>query len=136
MKLRRKITKQFDVPFDEDGAWVKIRNLTLNEIKKVDSKVNKIKMVANIDSGEGETSVSFDPYARLKLLAKLCIVDWFGFEDEFGKDIPFSKKNIDVLENVDIETEDGFIDFFSWIDKCRAQVDEEFRTEEEKAAKN
>jgi hypothetical protein len=135
MRLKQRNTKEIAVPGDEDGAWIKIRALTINEIRRIDSKVNDIRMTVG-ENEESQTSVSFSPYDRTKMLAISCLVDWFGLFDAMDKEIPFKKINFDKVAAFEIEVNGEYIDFYSWVDSERVKFENELRAKKDKASKN
>jgi hypothetical protein len=134
MRLTQRNIKEISIPNDPDGAWVKIKALTVNELKKIDSKANEIMMAA--DDGGVSTTVKFDPYTRTKLVVAECLVDWFGLYDEFDNEIPFSKTNIEKIASFEIEVNGTYIDFFTWVDNERVKFEAELREKKEAASKN
>jgi hypothetical protein len=134
MRLTQRNIKEISIPNDSDGAWVKVKALTVNELKKIDSKANEI-MMAPDDDGVS-TTVKFDPYTRTKLVVSECLVDWFGLYDEFDNEIPFSKTNIEKIASFEIEVNGTYIDFFTWVDNERVKFEVELREKKEAASKN
>jgi hypothetical protein len=135
MRLRQRNIRQVDIPNDPDGAWVKIKALSLNDIKRIDSLANDIQMTTNGENGL-DTTVKFDPYTRTKLVVKECLVDWFGLYDEFDNEITYSKANIDKISSFEIEIGGEYVDFFTWVDNERVKFEKELKDKKSKAEKN
>jgi len=134
MKIKQRNVKEISLPNDPDGAWVKIKALSLNDVKRIDSIANDVKLESDDDGMK--TSVKFNPYARTKMIASECLVDWFGFFDEMDNEIPYSKKNIDKIASVEVEVNGEYIDFLTWIDNERVKFENELREKKEKQEKN
>ena len=135
MRLTKKVTKKFMVPNEPDKAWVLIKNLKINEVKKIESQANEMYFSAD-SKGEGSTRINFDPYTRSRLFAHACIEDWGGMNSTMGKPMPFNAQNLDKAAEFVVEIDGEEFDFYGWIDKCREELAAEVEEEKEKATKN
>lgn len=132
MRLTKKVVKKFYIPNDSDGAWVNIRHLKINEVKKIQGKVNNMSFTSDLQ-GNGETKLDLNPYSVSTMMAHACLEDWGGMKDAMGRELKFESANIDKAgEFIVLVEEDGKeveFDFYSWIDKCRNELAEEVKAE-------
>lgn len=140
MRLSKIIKDKFFVPEDEDGAFVEIMHLTLNKVREVESRVNRLSYKTD-GNGKGETNFDYDPYTISKLMAAECITNWGGFFDDMGRPIEFSKANISEVAafTVLVKKEDGTdidMDLFSWVEKCRKELSDTVSKSRIKAEEN
>jgi hypothetical protein len=135
MQLSKKVTKVFNIPDDPDGAWVKIKHLKINEVKKVESKASDMFYTAD-DKGEGSTRINFDPYTRSRMFAHEALTDWGGFVDTMGKPLKFNTTNIDKAAEFIVTVNEEEFDFYGWIEKCRETLTSEVEVGTEEAEEN
>ena len=132
MKLTMDVTRQFYVPDDTDGAYVTIRALSMEEVAEAEASSTELK----VDS-EQNASMVLDGYKRINAIAKKCIIDWGGFFEANGRQINYSRKNINDMARFVFMLEDGRrVRFFEWVEKCHQELQEEMYSEQEKAEKN
>lgn len=135
MRLSKKVTKKYFVPDDPDKAWIKIRHLKVNEVRKIESKAND--MFFQSDSkGDSETRINFDPYIRSKLFAHESLEDWGNMLDVMGKPLLFKAMNIDKAAEFIIVVDGKELDFYAWIDDCRNNLTDEVAAESIKSKEN
>ncbi len=134
-RLRKRVTKTFNIPDDPDGAWIKIKFLKINEVKKIESQANDMYFQSDA-KGEGNTRINFDPYTRSRLFAHACLLDWGGMNDTMGKAMKFSSVNIEKAAEFEVKVDDETFDFYGWVDKCRDELDVEVKAETEVAEEN
>ncbi len=135
MKLTKKITKRFEVPGDEDGAWVIIRFLKANEVRRIESQANDMFFESDA-KGEGSTRINFDPYTRSKLFAHAAVESWGGMFSTTGKPLKLNAVNMDKAAEFTMLVNGDKVDFFAWIDQCREELSVEVEGETEKAEEN
>ena len=136
MRLTKRIKKKFYIPNDPDGGWVEIKYLKINEVKRIEGKVNEISYSAKKGEDDGETKISLNPYTRVTAFAHASLTDWGNMYDVMGKPMSFNEINIKKAAEFKIEVDGETFDFYSWIDKCREELNEEVEVETKEAEEN
>ena len=129
MKLKAAKNKRVEVPNDPDFGYINIKNLSLEEVARIDSKYFKIS-----DGG-----VSMENYAnRDGDFAKACLTGWGNLFDESGRELKFTPKNIEKASAfvIDVGEEEGMVRFYSWVNSEREKFAEEVEAGEQEAEKN
>jgi hypothetical protein len=94
MRLSKRVKKKFYVPNDPDGAWVEIKHLKINEVKKIEAKANEITYSSKRGDDDGETKIALNPYTRVKMFAHAALTDWGNMFDVMGKPLSFNEVNV------------------------------------------
>lgn len=131
MRLTLQPTKTFFVPEDPDNASVDVELLSMDAIAQIEAKASETGITA-----QGEASVTLDTYRRVNLTVQQCVKGWNGFYDESGKEISFSRKNINKLARFAVKIEKDTVRLFDWIDKCHTELLDIHTSEEEAVEKN
>ena len=129
MKLVAAKTKRVDVPNDPEGGFVNIKNLTLEEVARIDAKYFSVT----------ESGVSMVDYASREAdFAKACLVGWGNLFDESGKELKFNGKNVERASAfaIDAGGEEGTVRFFAWVNGEREKFADEVEAEGQAAEKN
>lgn len=129
MKLKSAKTKRVVVPHDPEAGFINIKDLSLEEVARIDSKYFEIS-----DSG-----VNMVNYAgRDGDFAKACLTGWGNLFDESGRELKFTPKNIEKASafTVDLGGDEGVVRFYTWVNQEREKFAEEVETEEQDAEKN
>jgi len=127
MRLTAERTKRVDIPNDPDGAYVIMRNLSLEEVARIEQD----HMI--ITDKEVRTAKFVD---RDGNFARECLKDWGNFFDESGKEMKFTQRNIEKAAALSIRIDERAVRFFSWVNEEREKFAEEIEKEEESARKN
>jgi len=129
MKLTSARTKRIEVPNDPEMGFINIRDLSLEEIARIDSKYFEIS-----DSG-----VNMVNYAgRDGDFAKACLTGWGNLFDESGRELKFNPKNIEKASafKIDLGGDEGVVRFYTWVNQEREKLAEDVEAEEQVAEKN
>ena len=132
MRLPKKRIKEVHIPNDEDMGMVIIRNLSMEEEAKIEANYLLV----------SEEGVSFSNYAaRTQEYAEACLEGWGNLKDEDGKDLEFTKENIEiasafVILDVDEDGKETRTRFFEWINEEREKFSKEVIEEEKRAKGN
>lgn len=137
MRITKRHAEVFYVPNDPDKSWVKIKHLKINEVKRIEEKVN------NMTYGADDLSVEMNPYERVSQFSRACLVDWGNFYDVLGKPIAFDKKMLETVAEFEIQTdpeegeeEGNIISLYEWIDECRIKLTKQVKEAKAESAKN
>jgi hypothetical protein len=136
MRLTKRIKKKFYIPDDPDDGWVELKHLKMNEVKKIEAKVNEITYSSKRGEDDGETKIALNPYTRVRQFAIAALTDWGNMFDVMGKPMSLNEVNINKAAEFEITVDGEKFDFFSWIDKCRDDLAAEVDVETEKAEEN
>jgi len=129
MRLIAAKTKRVEIPNDPDKGFVTIRNLSLEEVARIDAKYFEI----------SESGVNMKNYAdREADFVRACLTGWGNLFDESGRELKFNPKNVEKASAfaVDVGDDDGYTRFFAWINKERDTFAEEVEAKEQVAEKN
>ncbi len=139
MQLTKRVTEEFFIPNDPDGASITLKHLKINEVKAIEAKANSMSFSAD-ENGEGTTRIDFDPYTRSRMMAHAAIIGWGGFKDTLGRDLKFSRANVDkageFVVTIDIDKKKVDFDFYGWVERCRAELAKTVSDEEEVSSEN
>lgn len=108
MRLVEEKNKTVYVPDDADGAYIEIRNLSLEVTESIDSKFYVI----------NENGLELSDYiARDNALARASLVGWGNFFDVNGKQLKFTPKNIEKASALSLLMDGKKVRFFEWVNK-------------------
>lgn len=127
MRLTAERTKKVYVPDDSDGGFIVIRNLSMEEIARIEQE----HLVVT------DNEVRANKFAeRDANYAKACLKDWGNMFDENGGEMKFTARNIERASAYAIRVNEELKRFFEWVNEEREKFAEEVKAEEEKASKN
>ena len=130
MRLSINKNKKVDVPNDEDGGFINIKALSIEELANIESKSSDMAYDAT-----GNVKVTINPYKRANLVARKCLTGWGNFFDEKGEELKFPK-DVDraALYSINIDSKD--MRFLEWVEQCHTILRDEIADEMGVASKN
>lgn len=130
MRLTLDKIKRVEVPGDEDGGFVNIRALSLEEIAAIEAKSSDMGF-----KEDGGVTISINSYNRTNLVARKCLKGWGNFFDEKGEELKFPK-DIDRAAKYTININGKDMRFLEWVEHEHTKHREEIKEEEGVASKN
>ena len=134
MRILKDDERWFDVPNDPDGATIKIKHLSPEELSDINDDCFKQKTNYKVGKGkksgyEPELTVESDPKLYREMPILKAVVDWTKFFDKKGKSMDCTPKNIERA----IRQIDGFSDL---VGECREQLAKDIAQEKGDQLKN
>ncbi|MFA5347453.1 MAG: hypothetical protein WC294_04910 [Methanoregula sp.] len=130
MRLTLDKIKRVEVPGDEDGGFVNIKVLSLEDLAAIEAKSSDMAFTEN-----GGVTVSINSYNRANLVARKCLTGWGNFFNEKGEELKFPK-DIGRAARYSITINGKEIRFLEWVEQCHTQHREEIKEEMAVASKN
>jgi hypothetical protein len=132
MRIAKVVERWFEVDGDEDGARIKIRNLTPGEKADIYDKVF-VQQISYKKEKDGKLTPEFnqetDKLLDRELTIKKSIVDWENFFDQDGKELKCTPANmIKALNEIE--------GFNVLISELREKLSKEIEKEKEGQRKN
>jgi len=130
MRLTLDKIKRVEVPGDEDGGYINIKALSLEDLAGIEAKSSDMAF-----TGDGGVTVSVNSYSRANLVARKCLTGWGNFFNEKGEELRFPK-DIDRAAKYSIRIGGKETRFLEWVEQEHTKHREEIAEEMGAASKN
>jgi len=130
MKKAPEFVKKFNV----EDVSLSIQRLTSRQLREIESAANEVSMIRV--GGDTQMVLKLDPYKKSLLIANACVVALTGFQDDLGRNVPFTKGDVSEFIDYEFEIDGETVDFLSLVSKYHDEVQKEFEENKKVAEKN